>query len=307
MYILFSCPFFSVTRAHPSTPILSLFLSSFYSHPLVIHMSSLCFIQQTFSLLTHLSTLFFLLLLLTYLVKLLEIKFQQSSEHSLFSNSVVDVFTQLTQCFDVISKLETPDPEIVKRYNKRFAKTIVKVLTTYSEILKKEFPNYVNQETTVSNQITFSFPSFLFMTTVVRHKKRNNEKRMNKMAPCTWRIKYRVTRCNCIMSLLSTILAIYKLHWQLCPLDHAIHDSPKSSFVFFSTYVTQLTHLSIRISFLIFSGVYLDEQHSATTSATGKDVWVNGWRKRKYTYLKDTLAWSSWELFLFNCTFLLPI
>ena len=63
---------------------------------------------------------------------------------------MVDVFTQLTQCFDVISKLECPDPEIVKRYLKRFAKTIVKVLTSYAEILKKEFPNYVKQEKTVS-------------------------------------------------------------------------------------------------------------------------------------------------------------
>ncbi|XP_074596805.1 unc-13 isoform X2 [Brevipalpus obovatus] len=74
--------------------------------------------------------------------------FQQSSEHSRFSNSVVDVFTQLTQCFDVISKLECPDPEIMKRYLKRFAKTIVKVLTAYAEILKKEFPNYVKNEKT---------------------------------------------------------------------------------------------------------------------------------------------------------------
>lgn len=82
-------------------------------------------------------------------------QFLQSSEHSLFSNSVVDVFTQLTQCFDVISKLECPDPEIVKRYMKRFAKTIVKVLIAYADIVKKEFPNYVSQEKTVCIFILF--------------------------------------------------------------------------------------------------------------------------------------------------------
>lgn len=74
--------------------------------------------------------------------------FPQTSEHTLFSNSVVDIFTQLTQCFDVISKLECPDPEIVNRYMKRFAKTIVKVLSTYSEILKNEFPNHIENEKT---------------------------------------------------------------------------------------------------------------------------------------------------------------
>lgn len=74
--------------------------------------------------------------------------FPKSSEHTLFSNSVVDIFTQLTQCFDVISKLECPDPEIVKRYMKRFAKTIVKVLSSYAEILKNEFPNHIENEKT---------------------------------------------------------------------------------------------------------------------------------------------------------------
>ena len=50
----------------------------------------------------------------------------------------------------MISKLECPDPEIVKRYMKRFAKTIVNVLTAYADIVKKEFHNYVGQEKTVS-------------------------------------------------------------------------------------------------------------------------------------------------------------
>ncbi|GAB6019911.1 Phorbol ester/diacylglycerol-binding protein unc-13 [Chamberlinius hualienensis] len=74
--------------------------------------------------------------------------FQQSSEHALFSNSVVDVFTQLTQCFDVISKLQCPDPEIVKRYMKRFAKTIVKVLQEYADIVQREFSKFVSNEKT---------------------------------------------------------------------------------------------------------------------------------------------------------------
>ncbi|KAJ6641027.1 Protein unc-13 like B [Pseudolycoriella hygida] len=72
--------------------------------------------------------------------------FQKSTEHSLFSNSVVDVFTQLTQCFDVVSKLECPDPEIWKRYMRRFAKTIVKVLIAYADIVKKDFPEHMVDE-----------------------------------------------------------------------------------------------------------------------------------------------------------------
>lgn len=78
------------------------------------------------------------------------LQFQRSSEHSLFSCSVVDVFTQLTQCFDVVSKLECPDPEITKRYMKRFAKTIVKVLVAYTDIVKKEFASNVKDERVVS-------------------------------------------------------------------------------------------------------------------------------------------------------------
>ena len=77
------------------------------------------------------------------------LQFQKNTEHSNFSNSVVDVFTQLTQCFEVLQKLECQDPEIWKRYMKRFAKTVVKVVTAYSDLLKADFPNHVKNEPTV--------------------------------------------------------------------------------------------------------------------------------------------------------------
>lgn len=92
-------------------------------------------------------------------------QFQKSSEHALFSNSVVDVFTQLTQCFDVVSKLECPDPEIWKRYMKRFAKTIVKVLIAYADIVKKEFPEHLKEERIVSdckNTLRLSIQTFVY-------------------------------------------------------------------------------------------------------------------------------------------------
>ena len=83
------------------------------------------------------------------------LQFQKNTEHANFSNSVVDVFTQLTQCFEVLQKLECQDPEIWKRYMKRFAKTVVKVLTTYADVLKMDFPNHVKDEATVSAFFTF--------------------------------------------------------------------------------------------------------------------------------------------------------
>lgn len=88
----------------------------------------------------------------------------RSSEHALFSNSVVDVFTQLSQCFDVVSKLECPDPEIWKRYMRRFAKTVVKVLLSYVEIVKADYPEQMKNESIVRLQMSAKFKFFTILS-----------------------------------------------------------------------------------------------------------------------------------------------
>uniref|UniRef100_A0AC35TU58 Phorbol-ester/DAG-type domain-containing protein n=1 Tax=Rhabditophanes sp. KR3021 TaxID=114890 RepID=A0AC35TU58_9BILA len=72
--------------------------------------------------------------------------FPQTSEHTKFSNSVVDVFTQLNEALKLLKQMDCPNPEVYKDMMKRFSKTLNKVLLAYADMVQKDFGKFSHNE-----------------------------------------------------------------------------------------------------------------------------------------------------------------
>lgn len=72
--------------------------------------------------------------------------FPQTSEHTKFSNSVVDVFTQLNEALKLLKQMDCPNPEVYADMMKRFSKTLNKVLLAYADMVQKDFSKFVSNE-----------------------------------------------------------------------------------------------------------------------------------------------------------------
>ncbi|EPB75688.1 hypothetical protein ANCCEY_05233 [Ancylostoma ceylanicum] len=72
--------------------------------------------------------------------------FPQTSDHTRFSNSVVDVFTQLNEALKLLKQMDCPNPVVYADMMKRFSKTLNKVLLAYADMVHKDFPKFSSNE-----------------------------------------------------------------------------------------------------------------------------------------------------------------
>ncbi|CEF67460.1 Unc-13 [Strongyloides ratti] len=72
--------------------------------------------------------------------------FPKTSEHTKFSNSVVDVFSQLNEALKLLKQMDCPNPEVSAEMMIRFSMTLNKVLLAYADMVQKDFSKFVNNE-----------------------------------------------------------------------------------------------------------------------------------------------------------------
>ena len=58
----------------------------------------------------------------------------------------MDIFTQMNQSFEVIRKLDCPNPEVRGCYMQRFSRTIDNVLMEYARLVHSDFRQYCSDE-----------------------------------------------------------------------------------------------------------------------------------------------------------------
>ncbi|CAF3821595.1 unnamed protein product [Rotaria sp. Silwood1] len=72
--------------------------------------------------------------------------FQQTSEHCLFSSSVVDVFTTLNEYYRIIKTLEIHDSLVIEKYMQHFSVIISQVLLGYANGICRTFEQVAGQD-----------------------------------------------------------------------------------------------------------------------------------------------------------------
>ncbi|CAF3956356.1 unnamed protein product [Rotaria sp. Silwood1] len=72
--------------------------------------------------------------------------FQQTSEHCLFSSSVVDVFTPLNEYYRIIKTLEIHDSLVIEKYMQHFSVIISQVLLGYANGICRTFEQVAGQD-----------------------------------------------------------------------------------------------------------------------------------------------------------------
>lgn len=70
--------------------------------------------------------------------------FVPNSELVLFSSSVVDIFSQLDACYNVIRTLECSNQDVQNRYLRRYSLSITKILLAYANTIRREFTQFTH-------------------------------------------------------------------------------------------------------------------------------------------------------------------
>lgn len=65
--------------------------------------------------------------------------FKKNTDHSLFSSSIIDIFTQINESYKILSKLECSNESAQNNFLKKFSQNVDKVLIVYAKLVENTF------------------------------------------------------------------------------------------------------------------------------------------------------------------------